>query len=98
MRRGWAAGLFTRLGLGEHRCGNRRALAIFSSDKHVSVNPDVVSAIVELLREKETALVQTRRHIKLRTLLDLWLRLHVPLTLALLAALIAHIVSVFFYW
>ena len=91
-------GLFTRLGLGEHRCGNRRALAIFSSDTHVAVDPDVVSAIVELLREKETALIQTRRHIKLRTLLDLWLRLHVPLTLALLAALIAHIVSVFFYW
>ncbi len=84
--------LLARLGFGVRRCGNRRALAA-AGDAH-NAGP----VIVELLREKERALIQTRRHIQLRTLLDLWLRFHVPLTLALLAALVAHIVSVFFYW
>jgi hypothetical protein len=31
-------------------------------------------------------------------MLEIWLYLHVPLTFALIAALVAHIVSVFFYW
>jgi hypothetical protein len=30
--------------------------------------------------------------------MDLWLYFHVPLSFSLLAALIAHIVAVFFYW
>ena len=30
--------------------------------------------------------------------MDVWLHIHVPLSFALLAALIAHIVSVFYYW
>ena len=33
-----------------------------------------------------------------KAFLDIWLYFHVPLSFALLAALIAHIVSVFFYW
>jgi len=31
-------------------------------------------------------------------LLEVWLFVHVPLTFVLLAALFAHIISVFFYW
>ena len=30
--------------------------------------------------------------------MDIWLYFHVPLTFALLAALVTHIVSVFIYW
>jgi hypothetical protein len=30
--------------------------------------------------------------------MDIWLYFHVPLSIALLAALTIHIVSVFFYW
>jgi hypothetical protein len=30
--------------------------------------------------------------------MQIWLYFHVPLTIALLAALTAHIVSVFLYW
>ena len=33
-----------------------------------------------------------------RKLLELWLYFHVPLSFALLAALIAHVVSVFHFW
>ena len=35
---------------------------------------------------------------RLKALLEVWLYVHVPLTVALLAALTAHIVSVFYYW
>jgi hypothetical protein len=33
-----------------------------------------------------------------KALLQIWLYVHVPLTIALLAALTAHVVSVFYYW
>jgi hypothetical protein len=35
---------------------------------------------------------------KIKALLEVWLFIHVPVTFALIAALVAHIVSVFFYW
>jgi hypothetical protein len=51
-----------------------------------------------LLERKEAALAQARRHIRLKAQLELWLYVHVPATVALLAALLAHIISVFLYW
>ena len=41
---------------------------------------------------------QIRRHMKIRARLEVWLYLHIPATIALLAALTAHVVSVFYYW
>ena len=90
-------GILQRLGVGTDHCGNRRALAALA--KPGAGGDDLaLTLVVSLLEEKAAALRQTRRHIRLRALLDLWLRVHVPLTFALLAALAAHIVSVFFYW
>lgn len=51
-----------------------------------------------LLERKEAALAQARRHIAMKARLELWLYVHVPVTIALLAALFAHILSVFLYW
>jgi hypothetical protein len=51
-----------------------------------------------LLGQKERLLEQLRRDMQLKAYLDLWLYIHVPMSFALLAALTAHIVSVFFYW
>jgi hypothetical protein len=48
------------------------------------------------LDEKSLLVLRLRRDIRLKALMDIWLYLHVPLTFALLAALIAHIVSVFY--
>jgi hypothetical protein len=31
-------------------------------------------------------------------MLEIWLFIHIPLTIALIAALTAHVISVFFYW
>lgn len=54
--------------------------------------------VVALLRKRQAQLAQIRRHMHLRALLEVWLWVHVPLTIMLLAALTAHIVSVFYYW
>ena len=59
---------------------------------------DPLERIDALLERKIAMLAQLRRHLRLRALLEIWLYVHVPATFALIAALTAHIVSVFFYW
>lgn len=54
--------------------------------------------VLKLLRKRLAQLDQIRRHMRLRALIDIWLFVHVPVTIALLGALTAHIVSVFYYW
>ena len=51
-----------------------------------------------LLERKSSMLARVRRHLQIKALLEFWLYIHVPITFALIAALIAHIISVFFYW
>jgi len=51
-----------------------------------------------LLLRKQELLATVRRDIAYKARLDLWLYFHVPASIALLAALIAHVFSVFFYW
>jgi hypothetical protein len=54
--------------------------------------------VYALLARKQELVARARRAVALKARLDLWLYIHVPLSLALIAALIAHVVSVFFYW
>lgn len=54
--------------------------------------------VLGLLGQKSVTLAKARRHIRLRSMLEAWLYVHIPVTIALLAALTAHIISVFFYW
>jgi len=54
--------------------------------------------LVGALARKSGLLDRARRDIRLRTLIEIWLYFHVPLSFALLAALIAHVVSVFYFW
>lgn len=54
--------------------------------------------VFALLLRKNELLARARRHLRHKALLDLWLYVHVPLAFALLAALVAHVVSVFIYW
>ena len=41
---------------------------------------------------------RVRRDLQIRALMQVWLYFHVPLSFALLAALIAHVISVFYFW
>ncbi len=60
---------------------------------------DAIRRLSDLLIGQKAQLQrQLRRNLQLKAFLDIWLYLHVPLSFALLAALIAHVVSVFFYW
>lgn len=51
-----------------------------------------------LLARKENLLWRARRDIQIRAMLRIWLFFHIPLALATIAALIAHVFAVFFYW
>jgi hypothetical protein len=51
-----------------------------------------------LMLRKNQVLERARRDLRHQALLDLWLYFHVPLAFMLLAALAAHVVSVFIYW
>jgi hypothetical protein len=66
-----------------------------------TVNPEldeIERKLVLLLARKNELLIRARRDVQLKAIMDVWLYVHVPLTFALLAALVAHVVSVFFYW
>lgn len=51
-----------------------------------------------LMLRKQALVARARNDVRFKATLEFWLYVHVPLSLALLAALVAHIVSVFFYW
>jgi hypothetical protein len=57
-----------------------------------------LDAVVTLLERKGAALDRIRKHLRIKAMLEVWLYVHIPLTFALIAALAAHIVSVFYYW
>ena len=57
-----------------------------------------IEQVVTLLERKAAALQRVRGYVQRRALLEIWLYVHVPLTFVLVVALLAHIVSVFFYW
>ena len=54
--------------------------------------------VYQLLLQKNELLLRVRRDMRYKAVLDLWLYIHVPLSVALLAALSVHVVSVFIYW
>lgn len=51
-----------------------------------------------LLRNKRRLLKQLREDLKLQAAMEIWLYAHVPLSIALIVALVVHILTVFLYW
>lgn len=88
------AGLLARLTGSYPRCATKRALKAFP-DGALNKQEEKVAS---LLRKRKSQLGQIRRHMRYKALLEVWLFIHIPATIALLAALTAHIVSVFYYW
>lgn len=94
-------GLFERLRSAHPNCATTRALQELkriAKERPRAQGGDDLSQINSLLDRKTALLQRTRRHIRYRALLEIWLYVHVPVTFALLAALTAHIVSVFYMW
>lgn len=80
---------------------NQRAViahfAALLGDKSPQQNA-ILRNTIEALNRRGELLQRIRKDIRIRAMLDIWLLLHVPATIALLAALCAHIVVVFLYW
>jgi hypothetical protein len=96
----FGGGLYRRLSGRYPRCrtvlalaGMRRRLAVATGEQ-----AEALDSVVGLLERKAAALARIRQHLRIKALLEVWLYVHVPLTFALIAALAAHVVSVFFYW
>ena len=81
-------------------CGTARAIA---RAREISRNLPPVEAqkaseLARILGGKLEIVQRARRDLRLKALLDLWLYIHVPVTIALVITLIAHIIAVYFYW
>lgn len=80
---------------------NQRAvsqqLATLMGDDNTQTNAQARLAI-QAINKRSELLQRLRKDIRIRALLDIWLLIHVPATVALLAALSAHIFVVFYYW
>lgn len=81
-------------------CTTRRALA--GVDEVAARCPpeqqDAYRQVRVLLDEKAQLLERARRDLSYKAMMDVWLYFHVPLSFGLLAALLAHVVSVFFLY
>ncbi|NNM75491.1 hypothetical protein HJG53_01025 [Sphingomonas sp. ID1715] len=96
----FGGGVWARLTGRYPNCATRAAQAEIRRETayRPNVGDDPLEKIDALLTRKEAILARVRRHLKIKSLLEVWLYVHVPITFALIAALSAHIVSVFFYW
>jgi hypothetical protein len=57
-----------------------------------------IGELISVVSARRVVLKRLRRDAQIRGWLEIWLYVHVPLSLGLLGALIAHVVSVFVYW
>lgn len=73
-------------------CKTARAL------RGMGTGSEAEARVVALLEKRREQLAQIRGALRIRALLEIWLFVHIPLTIALIAALTAHVISVFYYW
>jgi hypothetical protein len=95
----FGGGAWRRLTGSNPRCRNLAALRYMRErQQEGGRTAAAVEQVVGLLEKKAAALQRLRGYIQRRALLEVWLFVHIPLTFVLIVALIAHIISVFFYW
>ena len=79
-------------------CATRLALRRITAADAVPEQRAQAQRVLGLLGERLEYLDVISRDLRYKALMDIWLYLHVPLSFALLAALTAHVVAVFFYF
>lgn len=96
----FGGGILARLSRRYPRCATKRVHSLVREETSSKVDHggDALERVDALLNRKLSTLARIRRHLQLKALLEFWLYVHVPLTFALIAALTAHVISVFFYW
>jgi len=80
----------------------QRAVLDFLSDRFASSRGGAEAValrdLADLFSERSRLLSILRRDAQMREQMRFWLFLHIPVTIALLAALAVHVLSVFLYW
>lgn len=74
------------------------AMVDFLAGKATDKQAEALRKLIDLLSRKKSLASRVARDIQYQSMMEIWLYIHVPLSFALLGALLAHIVSVFFYW
>ena len=77
-------------------CLTQQAVEVLA--KRPMENQKALMEMQTRLLKRAQQLGRIREFVRLRSWVQVWLMVHVPLSFALLASLIAHIVSVFIYW
>jgi hypothetical protein len=70
----------------------------FLANQASDAQSDNLRRLIDMVSRKSALATRVARDIQLQALMEVWLYLHVPLSLGLLGALTAHVLSVFFYW
>jgi len=92
-------GLLRQISGTDPRCGTARALASLSEEAARMEGPrrGEVQRLLEILSVKRSLVARVRKDARYKGLLDLWLTFHVPLAMASLVAVAAHVFVVFYY-
>lgn len=69
--------------------------ALTARDK---TEPERLQKLLDVLSRRQELVVKLNRDIQMHARMQIWLYVHVPLSVTLLAALVVHILSVFLYW
>ncbi len=93
-----AGGLWQRLASANRDGATRQAIEAFNRAGPDEAADPALIRVEALLQRRAAQLGRMRRHVRLKALLEIWLYVHVPATFALIAALTAHVISVFYYW
>jgi hypothetical protein len=93
-------GVFAQLNHRPRHCPTKRAVTFLENVAKTLKGPEQQQnhELYSLLLRKQKWVDRARSDVRFKGLLELWLYIHVPMSFALLGALTAHIVSVFFYW
>jgi hypothetical protein len=91
-------GLWRRLSSSDRGGATRQAIDSFNRATADEAADPALIRVEALLQRRAAQLGRMRRHVRLKALLEIWLYVHVPATFALIAALTAHVISVFYYW
>ena len=74
------------------------AMVDFLAGRADDKQSEALRRLIDMLSRKRALATRVARDIQYQAVMEIWLYIHVPLSVTLLAALIGHIVSVFFYW
>jgi len=74
------------------------AMVDFLAERATDKQGEAMRKLIDLISRKKSLATKVARDIQFQAMMEIWLYFHVPISFALLAALIAHIVSSFFYW